>query len=128
MTDEQLHELADRFLAAWTSQEVDRVLEIYSPELVYVDPNTRGAVEGRDGMRRYLNKLFAAWTMTWTLREAYPDGSGDNVAVLWHATFQRAEGGPLVEADGMDLVVVRDGLILRNEVYFDRTVLSGVAA
>ncbi len=29
-----------------------------------------------------------------------------------------------MEADGMDLALVRDGRLARNEVYFDRAVLA----
>lgn len=116
--------LADGFLAAWTSQDVERILGCYTDDLVYLDPNTRGPVRGREAMRRYLTKLFAAWTMSWSLREAQLFESGDGCAVLWHARLQRV-GGPPMEADGMDLVEMRGDRICRNEVFFDRTVLSG---
>jgi ketosteroid isomerase-like protein len=116
--------LAERFLAAWTSQDVERVLDCYTEDLVYLDPNTRGPVRGRDAMRRYLTRLFAAWTMTWSLREAALFEGGRGCTVLWHATLQRA-GGPKAEADGMDLVEVREDRICRNEVRFDRSMLSG---
>jgi ketosteroid isomerase-like protein len=123
MDSKKLHETAEAFLSAWNSQDVDSVLDCYSDDLVYVDPNTRGAVEGRAAMRSYLTKLFADWTMTWALREAHLLDGGAGGAVLWHATFQRKAGGAVVEADGMDLVCMAGERIGRNEVYFDRTVL-----
>lgn len=55
---------------------------------------------------------------------SFQDGSG--CAAMWHATFQKPEGGETVEADGMDLVIVEDGLVKRNEVYFDRAVLASL--
>ena len=124
MDDSKMLALAKEFLAAWDSQDVERVLACYTADLVYTDPNTRGAVRGQDAMRRYLSKLFAAWTMTWSLREAQLFADRQGCSVLWHATFRRASGGPTVQADGMDLVLVRDDLIHRNEVHFDRTVLA----
>ena len=104
------------------------MLDCYSDDLLYVDPNTRGAVKGREAMSRYLTKLFAKWTMTWSLREAFPLSGTEGGAVLWHATFQAAGGGPIAEADGMDLVVVSESRIARNEVYFDRAALLAMAA
>lgn len=127
MDHERLHALATEFLEAWTSQDVDRVLACYTPDLEYRDPNTRGSVRGHEAMSRYLQKLFGAWTMTWSLREAHGHTGGQSATVLWHATFRRASGGPILEADGMDLVELEGDRIRRNVVEFDRSVLGRVA-
>jgi len=117
-------DLADRVLAAWNAQDVGAVLECYTPELKYRDPNTRGYLMGRVALRKYLTKLFAKWRMTWAHRESFSFAAETGRAVLWRATFQKPEGGPIVEADGMDLVILDGELIARNEVYFDRAVLA----
>ncbi len=36
----------------------------YTDDCVYRDPNTRGAVSGREALARYLTKLFRQWNMT----------------------------------------------------------------
>lgn len=131
MDERKMQELTDEFLAAWNEQNVERVLACYTEDVAYRDPNTRGAVAGRDALRRYLTKLFAGWRMHWARREAHLLAGGGGVAFLWHASFERPSGGPRVEVDEMDMVEVRDGRISRNEVYFDRAVLApllGVAA
>lgn len=124
MDQQHLERLIARFLAAWNSQEVERVAATYTEDVRYRDPNTRGHVEGRDAMRRYLRKLFAAWQMTWAQREVFQLAAIDGVAFLWHATFRRQGGSQVVEADGMDLALVRGEQLARNEVYFDRAVLA----
>ncbi|HZJ53024.1 MAG TPA: nuclear transport factor 2 family protein [Myxococcaceae bacterium] len=124
MGKQDLEELTARFLDAWNSQDVDRVVACYTEDVRYRDPNTRGYVEGRDAMRRYLRKLFTSWQMTWARREVFELASTAGVAFLWRATFRRPGGGPMVEADGMDLVVLRGDRLVRNEVYFDRAVLA----
>jgi len=121
-----LEALATRFLEAWNSQDVDRVLACYTEDLVYRDPNTRSPVVGAEAMRRYLQKLFAAWQMTWALREAHELASGDGAAILWRATFRRAGQEAVVEADGMDLVCLEGLRARRNEVYFDRSILASL--
>jgi nuclear transport factor 2 (NTF2) superfamily protein len=50
--------LAERLLEAWNSQDVDQVLDCYTADVRYRDPNTRGFVEGGEQLRRYLTKLF----------------------------------------------------------------------
>ncbi len=118
-----LRERMERFLAAWTAQDVERVLAFYADDVEYVDPNTTGAVHGADNLRRYVAKLFAAWTMTWAVREVRPLANGDGCALLWRATFRLKNDERVVEADGMDLVLLRGDKIVRNEVYFDRAPL-----
>jgi ketosteroid isomerase-like protein len=124
MDERMMSQLTEAFLAAWNSQNVERVLACYTEDLVYRDPNTRGAVEGQGAMRRYLTKLFAGWQMHWEKREARLFEGGVGGAVLWRATFQRPGGAERVTIDGMDLVEVRGELLSRNEVYFDRAALA----
>lgn len=124
MDEKRMYQLAEHFLGAWNTQDVNRVVAVYTDDVTYVDPNTRGPVKGSDALRRYLTKLFGHWKMHWSLREAYLFDDRNGCAVLWHATFQKPDGGPIVEADGMDFVRVRDDRIERNEVHFDRAVLA----
>ncbi|MBI2061232.1 MAG: nuclear transport factor 2 family protein [Nitrospirae bacterium] len=124
LTQAEVKTFSDKFLGAWNEQDVAKVVDCYTPDTVYRDPNTRGEVKGSDGMRRYLTKLFASWQMHWSLREAFPLDKLNGVAVLWHAKIGKPNGGPSVEVDGMDLVVIENDKIKRNEVYFDRAVLA----
>lgn len=127
MNRAHLDGLIAKFLDAWTAQEVERVLDCYTEDLRYRDPNTRGEVEGRPAMRRYLTKLFAAWQMTWARREVFVLEDAPGVAFLWRATFRRPGGEKIVQADGMDLAILRGDRLVRNEVYFDRAVLAPLA-
>jgi ketosteroid isomerase-like protein len=116
--------LAEAFLGAWNTQDVESVVACYTPDVSYRDPNTRGEVIGADALRRYLAKLFGAWQMHWSLRAApFALAGQDGTAVLWRASFRRPGGTATVEADGMDLVLLEGDLIKRNEVYFDRAVI-----
>jgi len=120
----QLTAVAERLFDGWNRQDVETVVACYTDDLVYVDPNTRGAVEGADAMRRYLGKLFGRWEMHWSLRELFPLADVDGAAALWHASFRKPGGERTVEADGMDLVLLDGDRVKRNEVYFDRAVLA----
>lgn len=124
MDTRELDGLVVRFLDAWNRQDVEAVVGCYTEDVRYRDPNTRGYVEGRAALRRYLTKLFAHWQMTWARREVFPLATEPGVAFLWKATFRRKGGEQVVEADGMDLAVLRGELLVRNDVYFDRAVLA----
>ena len=126
MDRDKMLALADRFLTAWNTQEVERVLSCYTTDVDYRDPNTRGSVRGGEALRRYLTKLFVGWTMHWALREAHLFEDGGGCAVLWHVTFQRPGSETRIGIDGMDLVEVRGDQIARNEVCFDRAQLASL--
>jgi ketosteroid isomerase-like protein len=123
-TEPELVAIAERLFDGWNRQDIDATVACYTDDLVYVDPNTRGAVEGADAMRRYLGKLFGRWEMHWSLRELFPLAEIDGAAALWHASFRKPGGQHTVEADGMDLVLLEGDRVKRNEVYFDRAVLA----
>lgn len=120
MEQAQITAFAEKFLSAWNTQEINRVLECYSDGLCYRDPGTAEPIHGSEAFQTYLGKLFAKWTMHWAFREGYPLAGQDGCVLLWHARFQKTGKSECVEVDGMDLVLLRDGKIIRNEVYFDR--------
>ena len=120
--DEAL-KLSETVLSAWNLQDVESVIACYTEDCVYLDPNTRGPVIGRDALRRYLTKLFQQWTMHWSLKEFRSFGDEAGGAFLWHATLTPTSGGRTVDIDGMDLVLLDGDRLKRNEVYFDRMAL-----
>jgi ketosteroid isomerase-like protein len=115
--------LIQDFLAAWNSQNVDRVVACYTEDCIYRDPSTRGPVVGHEAMRHYLTKLFKNWKMDWALREYVPFSDASGGALLWSAMIAPVSGGPAKDIEGMDLVILREGKLARNEVYFDRAAL-----
>ena len=128
MNHERATELAERLLEAWNTQDIDRVLDCYTADVRYRDPNTRGFVEGADEMRRYLSKLFGRWQMHWSLREAYPLRDVEGAAVLWRASLRLAGRENAIEVEGMDLALVEGDRMHRNDVYFDRATLAVLLA
>lgn len=123
MNREEALLLTEEVLAAWNRQDVEAVVDCYTPDCRYWDPNTRGPVVGREAFRKYLRRLFEKWQMHWSLRAFFPFEDGRGGAFLWRARLAPASGGTAVEVDGMDLVVLEGRKLCRNEVYFDRAAL-----
>jgi ketosteroid isomerase-like protein len=96
----RLRRLADQVMSAWNAQDVDQVLACYTDGLVYLDPNTRGPVTGREAMRNYLTKLFSRWTMTWEAGDPFPLKGTDGVAIRWTGTLSPAGESRSVEIGG----------------------------
>jgi len=122
MTDHE--NVAQRAIEAWNTHEVGRVLECYTDDLVYRDPNTRGEVRGAAAFGRYLGKMFGLWEMHWHVDQVYPFRDAEGAAALWTATLKFRSGGDTIPVAGMDLTLVRDGRLSRNEVFFDRFAIA----
>ena len=111
-----------RWLPLWTGNRPDPLADLYAPDAFYRDPATPGGLVGRDALRAYFTKLLArnpAWT--WTADEVWPLADGQGFALRWKAVIP--VGAAVVHETGLDLVQVHQGLIARNEVYFDRAAL-----
>jgi ketosteroid isomerase-like protein len=119
--------LSEKVLAAWNRQDVEGVVACYTEDCVYLDPNTRGPVEGSEALRRYLTKLFARWKMHWSLKEFHTFQEQSGGAFLWSATLTPVDGGRTAEIEGMNLVMLQGNRLRRNEVYFDRMALVSPA-
>jgi ketosteroid isomerase-like protein len=118
----------ERIRAAWNSQDVERVLETYAEEFRYTDPDTRGEITDRDGLRRYLTKLFAAMTAHTTVRASFLMAGSAGVTVLWRAAVRRAGEKEEVELEGADLIFFDGEEIASHEIYFDRARLAPLFA
>lgn len=114
---------ADRWLPAWTGNDPARLVSFYSDDAFYADPAIPGGVRGREALLAYFSKLLALnprWV--WTHRGSVP--IQDGFLNRWHASIPVGER--TVEAEGVCTVQLRDGLIYRNEVHFDRSELLSV--
>lgn len=120
MDEAEAREFASRWLPAWSGGDAERLLAFYAPDAYYSDPVMPNGVTGHDALRAYFVRLLRknpAWA--WTQRRSTP--MPDGFINFWHA--QIPVGGEIVEVDGVCLVQLREGLIYRNEVYFDRSLI-----
>ena len=121
MTQEQAREFASKWLPAWTGNEPEKLAGFYSEDAFYLDPLVPQGVRGRQEILAYFAKLLAQnpdWV--WTQIEAIPMENG--FLNKWLARIP--VGKKTIECVGVCLVQIDDeGLIGRNEVYFDRVEL-----
>lgn len=120
----ELKRIEGPLVAAWNAQDVEAVVACYTDDLVYVDPNNRGPVEGSAALRRYLTKLFDRWEMHWAVELIYPLADRDGGVALWHASLTARTTRRTAEVDGIDLVLIEGDRVQRNEVYYDRVALA----
>ena len=112
-----LRELIDRYNDAWNRQDVDAIVAMHTPDMVFHNHTAGERVEG-DAVRGHIAGIFASWPgMTFASRSLYVrDGL---VVQEWTATGTHAESGRTATWDGMDILPTRDGKFARKDVYSD---------
>jgi ketosteroid isomerase-like protein len=126
LTKEEAREFTERWLPAWTGNDPQRLASFYAEDCFYSDPAVPDGVQGREALTRYFAALlerFPDWV--WTNTDVIP--LEDGFLNFWHAAIP-LEGELTVECDGVCTVQLRDGLIARNQVYFDRSELLAAIA
>jgi hypothetical protein len=112
--------LCERWLPLWTGNRPEALAAIYADDVFYRDPAKPDGVRGRAALLAYFRKLLAGFpNWVWRADDVFPLDGG--FALRWKAEIPI--GKTVVHETGMDLVYVKDGLVTRNEVYFDRAAL-----
>jgi steroid delta-isomerase-like uncharacterized protein len=112
-----LRELIDRYNDAWNRQDVDAIVAMHAPDMVFHNHTAGERVEG-DAVREHIAGIFANWPgMRFSSRSLYVrDGL---VVQEWTATGTHAESGRAATWDGMDILPTRGGKFARKDVYSD---------
>lgn len=117
MTRDQAREFASRWLPAWTGNDPEKLAAFYSEDAVYLDPTIPKGVNGKEALLRYFRKLLAH-NPDWVWTQLEPIPLEDGFLNKWLAKIP--VGGEVVECIGVCFVQFdSEGLIRRNEVYFD---------
>ena len=123
---DEARRFAERWLPAWTGNRPELLASFYSDDAFYADPAVPQGVRGRERLLAYFRRLLARnpdWV--WTQRGSIPLAGG--FLNEWHASVP--VGDTRIEIDGVCTVQLRESLIYRNEVYFDRSAwLAALAA
>jgi hypothetical protein len=126
MSREQAREFASRWLPAWTGNHPEKLAAYYSDDAVYLDPTIPQGVKGREALLSYFRKLLAH-NPDWIWTQIEPIPLEDGFLNKWLAKIP--VGGVVVECTGVCFVQFNtQGLIRRNEVYFDCTELNSLWA
>jgi hypothetical protein len=119
---DQARLFAAAWLPAWTGNDPQQLASYYTHDTFYSDPQVPNGIRGRNALTEYLTRLLARYpNWTWVQTGSAPMRGG--FINHWGATIPVA--GADLRVSGICLVVLRAGLIARNEVFFDRTVLMG---
>jgi ketosteroid isomerase-like protein len=111
----QTKALIEAYNDAWNRQDLDALCAFHADDIVFENHTADERAEGADAVREHIGGIFARWpTLRFTTRAFYP---ADDFAVCeWTAQAVR-DDGRRIEWDGVDVFPLRDGKILRKDVY-----------
>jgi steroid delta-isomerase-like uncharacterized protein len=125
---ENLTEAIGHYNAAWNSQDLDAIMAMHAPDMVFANHTAGEFAEGEE-VRGHIAKIFDAWPdMKFESRRLYVrDGL---VVQEWTATATHSNpmhrgdlvappSGKIVSWDGIDSIPFENGLIRRKDVYSD---------
>ena len=117
MDKNSLQLFADRWLASWTGNRPDVLIDFYSQNAFYLDPAKPNGLSGRENILTYFKKLLQKnpnWK--WAREEIFLTEKG--FTLKWKAEIPIANENLIL--CGLDIVEMTGDKISRNEVYFDR--------
>jgi SnoaL-like domain len=117
---EQAALFAAAWLPAWSGKDPRRLASFYTRDTFYSDPRVPQGIRGREALTVYLQRLLARYPdWVWTQTASTP--MRDGFVNYWQAFIPTGRGE--LTLAGVCLVELRDGLIARNQVFFDRSAL-----
>jgi steroid delta-isomerase-like uncharacterized protein len=112
-----LRGLIDRYNEAWNRQDLDAIVAMHTPDMVFHNHTAGECVEG-EAVRDHIAGIFRNWPgLEFSERSLYVrDGL---VVQEWTASGTHAESGRSATWDGMDILPTREGKFARKDVYSD---------
>lgn len=123
MDKKKLLNFCDQWLLSWRGNQPYDLYTFYHPDATYIDPGLSKPLVGSDDIFDYLSKLLAKnpdWK--WNREEIFFYEQG--FILKWKAEIPVKD--KVLVTKGLDIVELKDNLIIRNEVYFDPKSLTPV--
>ena len=107
--------LIEAYNEAWNRQDIDAVASMHDEGIVFENHTAGERAEGAEAVREHIAGIFERWpSLRFRGRRLY---AADGFAVSeWTASATRADG-TRIEWDGVDVFPLREGKILRKDIY-----------
>ncbi|MFL5833980.1 MAG: ester cyclase [Solirubrobacterales bacterium] len=125
---EALQEAIDRYNAAWNDHDLDAIMAMHAPDMVF-DNHTAGESAEGEAARAHIGSIFETWPdIEFTTRRLYVREGlvvQEWTAAATHAnTMRRGDlvaepTGKRIVWDGLDVIPFENGLVKRKDVYSD---------
>jgi steroid delta-isomerase-like uncharacterized protein len=123
-----LEQEIDRYNAAWNDHDLDTIVAMHAPDMVFANHTAGESAQG-DDVRSHIGAIFETWPdIEFTARRLYVrDGlvvqewtaRATHSRVMRRGDLVAEPTGQQVEWVGMDVIPFEGGLVKRKDVYSD---------
>jgi steroid delta-isomerase-like uncharacterized protein len=118
----------ERYNAAWNDHDLDAIVSMHAPGMVFANHTAGESAEGEE-VRRHIGAIFETWPdIEFTARRLYVreglvvqewTARATHSRVMRRGDLVAEPTGRVVEWVGMDVIPFEDGLVKRKDVYSD---------
>lgn len=118
----------ERYNEAWNSQDVDAIVAMHAPDMVFANHTAGESASGED-VRRHIASIFESWpdlrfetrrlyvreglvVQEWTARATH-------TKTMRRGDLEAPPSGREISWDGIDSIPFENGLVKRKDVYSD---------
>ena len=123
-----LEQAIDRYNAAWNDHDVEAIMAMHAPDMVFQNHTAGESARGED-VRAHLTSIFGTWPdITFTARRLYVreglvvqewTATATHTSTMRRGDIVAEPTGREIRWDGMDVIPFEDGLVKRKDVYSD---------
>ncbi len=123
-----LREMIERYNEAWNAHDVDAIVALHAPGMVFENHTAGERAEGEE-VRDHIARIFASWPdIAFETRRLYVrddlvvqewTASATHTSELRRGDLVAPPSGRRVEWKGMDVIPCENGLVKRKDVYSD---------
>jgi ketosteroid isomerase-like protein len=111
--------LVDTFGMGWSRGNVDLLMSVYSPDVVFVETPFSPPIKGTDAVRAYWRDVpYHQSDITFTSGEIY--AAGPWLATEFKLAYRRRRTGEWVEARGAIFCEIENGRVTEMRMYWHR--------
>jgi steroid delta-isomerase-like uncharacterized protein len=125
---ESLTETIDRYNEAWNAQDLDAIMAMHAPDMVFANHTAGEAAQGEE-VRSHIGAIFESWPdMRFETRRLYVreglvvqewTARATHSQTMRRGDLEVAPSGKSVAWDGIDSIPFEAGLVKRKDVYSD---------
>jgi steroid delta-isomerase-like uncharacterized protein len=123
-----LRETIARYNDAWNAHDLDAIIGMHAPDMVFENHTAGERAEGAD-VREHIARIFDSWPdIAFETRRLYVredlvvqewTASATHTSELRRGDLLAAPSGKRVQWEGLDVIPFEDGLVKRKDVYSD---------
>jgi steroid delta-isomerase-like uncharacterized protein len=127
-SEQALRETIDRYNAAWNEHDLDLIMSMHAPDMVFHN-HTAGESASGEEVRGHIGSIFETWPdIAFTARRLYVreglvvqewDAAATHTETMRRGDLVAEPTGRRVVWEGIDSIPFENGLVKRKDVYSD---------